>query len=187
MARQFSLRYQIPPVCLLPPAADAAGRTSSFRDLANALKAYIVVHINQGNAAPVTLSVLQGQDVLGTGSKAVGALPIWLTAVTASSDALAVQTAAATFATSATIADKIVVFEITPEMCLDLVNGFHAIAIETSASNAANITEAELFIYGVLPGRVGAFVLRLAPFGRFHDHNIQVHRGQVGIFRHRDV
>ena len=147
MARQISMPYQFPPVCLLPPAADAAGRTSAYRDLANALKAWVVVHVNQGNAAQVTLSILQGQDTSGTGSKAVGVMPIWLTAATATSDALAVQTPGATFQTSATVADKIVVFEITPEMCLDLVNGFHTIAVQTSASNAANITEAELFLW----------------------------------------
>ncbi len=44
------------------------------------------------------------------------------------------------------------IFEITPEMCMDLVNGFHTIAVQTSASNAANITEAELFIYGSYQG-----------------------------------
>jgi len=147
MARQISMPYQFPPVALLPPAADAAGRTSAYRDLANALKAWVVVHVNQGNAAQVTLSILQGQDTSGTGSKAVGVMPIWLTAATATSDALAVQTAAATFQTSVTVADKIVVFEITPEMCMDLVNGFHTIAVQTSASNAANITEAELFLW----------------------------------------
>ena len=147
MARQISMPYQFPPVGLLPPAADAAGRTSAYRDLANALKAWVVVHVNQGNAAQVTLSILQGQDVSGTGSKAVGVMPIWLTAATATSDALAVQTAAATFQTSVTVADKIVVFEITPEMCMDLVNGFHTIAVQTSASNAANITEAGLFLW----------------------------------------
>ena len=152
MARQISMPYQFPPVGLLPPAADAAGRTSAYRDLANALKAWVVVHVNQGNAAQVTLSILQGQDVSGTGSKAVGVMPIWLTAATATSDALAVQTAAATFQTSAGTTDKIVVFEITPEMCMDLVNGFHTIAVQTSASNAANITGAELFIYGSYQG-----------------------------------
>ena len=152
MARQISMPYQFPPVALLPPAADAAGRTSAYRDLANALKAWVVVHVNQGNAAQVTLSILQGQDVSGTGSKAVGVMPIWLTAATATSDALAVQTAAATFQTSAGTTDKIVVFEIAPEMCMDLVNGFHTIAVQTSASNAANITEAELFIYGSYQG-----------------------------------
>ena len=114
MARQISMPYQFPPVGLLPPAADAAGRTSAYRDLANALKAWVVVHVNQGNAAQVTLSILQGQDVSGTGSKAVGVMPIWLTAATATSDALAVQTAAATFQTSVGTTDKIVVFEITP-------------------------------------------------------------------------
>lgn len=152
MARQFSMPYTIPPVGLLAPAADAAGRTSSYRNLANALKAYIVVHVNQGNAAPVTLSLLQGQDVSGTGSKATGVVPIWLTASTAASDALAAQTPGASFATSAGLTDKIVVFEITPEACLDTANGFHTIAVSTSASNAANITEAKLFIFGSYQG-----------------------------------
>ena len=152
MARQISMPYQFPPVALLPPAADAGGRTSAYHDLQNALKAWVVVHVNQGNAAQVTLSILQGQDVSGTGSKAVGVMPIWLTAATATSDALAVQTAAATFQTSAGTTDKLVIFEITPEMCMDLVNGFHTIAVQTSASNAANITEAELFIYGSYQG-----------------------------------
>ena len=152
MARQFSMPYQIPPVSLLPPAADAAGRTGSYRNLASALKSYVVVHINQGNAAQVTVSLLQAQDVSGTGSKAIGAAPIWLTAATATSDALVAQTAAATFQTSATVADKIVVFEIVPEACLDVANGFHTLAVQTGASNAANITAAELFILGSYQG-----------------------------------
>jgi len=152
VARQFSMPYQIPPVSLLPPAADAAGRTSSYRDLTNALKAYVVARVNQGNAAQVTFSILQGQDVLGTGAKAAGVMPIWLNAATAVSDALAVQTAAASLQTSATLADKIVLFEITPEMCLDVVNGFRTVAIQTSASNAANITSAHLFILGSYQG-----------------------------------
>jgi hypothetical protein len=152
MARQFSMPYMIPPVCLLAPAADSAGRTSTFRDLRNALKAYVVVHVNQGASNTVLLSVLQGQDVSGTGSKAVAVVPIWLTAATATSDALVVQTAAATFTTSAGTTDKIVVFEITPEMCMDLVNGFHTIAVSTGSSSASNITEAELFILGSYQG-----------------------------------
>jgi len=152
MARQFSMPYQIPPVSLLPPAADPAGRISSFRDLTNALKAYIVARVNQGNAAEVTFSLLQGQDVLGTGSKAVGAVPVWMNAATASTDTLAIQTAAASLQTSATIADKIVIFEIVPEMCIDVVNGFRTLAVQTSASNAANVTEASLFILGAYQG-----------------------------------
>lgn len=148
MARQFSMPYQIPPVSLLAPAADAAGRTSPYRSLKNAMKAYVVVHINQGNAATVLLSVLQAQDVSGTGSKAVGAMPIWLTADTATSDALVVQTPLNTFTTSATLKDKIVVFEITPEQVMDVTGGFRAIAVSTGASSAANIPEAKLYVLG---------------------------------------
>jgi hypothetical protein len=146
MARQFSMVYQIPPVSLLSPAADAAGRTSPYRNLKNALKAFVVARVNQGNAAQVTLSLLQGQDVSGTGSKAAGSVPIFLNASTAATDAYVAQAAGASLQTSAATTDKIVVFEITPEMCLDLQNGFHTIAVQTSASNAANITSAELFV-----------------------------------------
>ena len=150
MARQFSLPYQIPPVSLLAPQADAAGRVSPYRSLANALKAWVVVEVNQGNAATVLLSLLQAQDNLGTNSKATGAVPIWLQAATGTSDANVQQTAAATFTPSAVLANKIVIFEITPEMCLDLVNGFNHVAISTGASNAANITRADLFILAAI-------------------------------------
>ena len=148
MARQFSMPAQIPPVSLLPPATDAAGRTGSYRSLKNALKAYIVARVNQGNAAQVTFTPLQAQDVAGTGAKAIAAVPIWLDADTSVSDALVVQAAAASLQTSAATKDKIVVFEITPEQALDVANGFDCIALQTSASNVANITTAELFVLG---------------------------------------
>jgi precorrin isomerase len=77
MARQFSLVAQAYERNLLAPAADAAGRTSTYRSLKNALKAYVVVCVNQGNAATVLLSVLQASAVAGTGSKAISATPIW--------------------------------------------------------------------------------------------------------------
>ena len=152
MARQISMPYQFPPVSLLAPAADSAGRTSSYRDLRNALKAWVVAEVNQGAANTVLLSILQGQDVSGTGSKAVGAMPIWLDADTSISDALVVQTAAATYTTSATTKNKIVVFEITPEMCMDVGNGFKTIAISTGSSSASNITRAELIIWQAIQG-----------------------------------
>jgi hypothetical protein len=147
MARNFSLPYQIPPVALLPPAADAAGRTSGYRNIRSVDKAYIVVHLNQGNAAVVTLTPLQGQDVSGTGSKGLSAaVPIWLMEPTSTTDALVAQTAGTSFTTDATVADKIVIFEITPEACMDIPNAFRSLAVSTSASNAANITEAKLWL-----------------------------------------
>jgi len=146
MALNFILPYAIPPVALLAPAADAGGRSSPFRNIRSVDKAYIKVHINQGNAAPVTLTIQQAKDVSGTGAKALSAaVPIWLNDATAASDAFVAQTAAASFATDATVADKIVIFEITAAACMDVTNGYRTINITTSASNAANITEAELF------------------------------------------
>jgi hypothetical protein len=153
MGKQFSLPSMLPPVSLLPPAADAAGRTSAFRNIRSVDKAYVVCRINQGNAAPVTLTITQGQDVSGTGAKGLlASTPIWLNDATAASDALVVQTAANSFTTDATIADKMVIFEILPEACMDIQNGFRSIAITTSASNAANITEATLYLLTDYPG-----------------------------------
>jgi len=148
MARQFSIPYQLPPISLLPAAADAAGRTGSYRSLRNAVKAYIVAEVNQGNAATVLLSVLQAKDSSGTGSKAINAAPNWLVADTSVTDALVAQAAAATATTSATTKDKLVVFEIEPDAALDVANGFNHITISTGASNAANVTAAQLYILG---------------------------------------
>ena len=148
MARQMQMAAQFPPVSLLPPAADAAGRTGSFRTLKNAEKAWVVARINQSNAATVQVSLLQAKDVSGTGSKAINSVPIWLQNATASSDLNVVQSNGASFTTDATIADKIVMFEVTPEVALDMANGYKCLAVQTGASNAANVTEATLYVYG---------------------------------------
>jgi hypothetical protein len=144
MARQFQLAEIMPPVELLPPAADAAGRTSSYLNVAKLDKAWIVCHIAQGNAATIALTPLQAQDVLGTGSKAITATQIWTDLDEVTLDLFTKQTNAANYTTDAGVKHKIVIFEISPQDCMDLVNGFHTIAIQTGASNAANITEAML-------------------------------------------
>lgn len=133
---------------MLAPAADSAGRTSNYFSLRNALKAYIVVHLNQGNAATVALTPLQASDVSGTGSKVITATPIWSNLNESANSALTSRTAAANYTTDAGVHDKIVVFEIVPEQCMDVANAFDCVAIQTGASNAANITEATLFVLG---------------------------------------
>ena len=149
MARQFSLPFQIPPTALLAPAADAAGRSSSFVSLKNALKAWIVCHVNQGNAATVALTPEQATAVAGTSAKVITATPIWANLDTATIAAPGVkETDAANFTTDAAVKDKIVIFEIVPEQCMDVANGFDCINVTTGASNAANITSAEIYILG---------------------------------------
>lgn len=147
MARQFRLWESGHVVSLLPAAADAAGRISSYVSLLNAHKAYLVCHVNQGNAAPVTFTPMQAQDDVGTGAKAIGLAPIVANLDTASSDTLAVVAAAANYKTDAGLKDKLVIFEIEPQEVMDVNNTsgvFGHVAIETSASNAANITSATL-------------------------------------------
>lgn len=142
MAKQFQFVYQCPPIGLLAPAADAAGRTGTYKSLRNCSgKVALVCRVNQGNAAQVTFTPLQAQDSAGTGSKAIPAVPVFFNADASVSDTLVAQTAAANFQTTATLKDKFVVFEFDPAE-LDMAGGFNHIAIQTSASNAANITEA---------------------------------------------
>lgn len=143
MARQFSFGAQVPKVELLNPAADAAGRTSRYISLKNAMKVSIEVHLTQGNAATVLLSVLQATNVAGAGSKAIAAVPIFSNLDTSISDAETARTAGATYTTDAATKNKTVRFEFVPEAALDMANGFVCIAISTGASNAANITQAE--------------------------------------------
>lgn len=149
MARQYQMASMFPPIALLAPAADSAGRTSSnYLSLRNAEKAWVVVHVNQGNAATIALTLLQATSSTGTGSKAISnAVPIWLCDSALTADALVAQAAGLSYTTDANVADKIVVFEITPEVALDMVNGFNHIGISTGASNAANITSALLVVW----------------------------------------
>lgn len=134
------------PYNMLPPAADAAGRTSAYFSLKGASRAWIVVYLDQGNAATVLLSLLQATAVAGTGSKAIAAARIW----TKLDEALLVflkQTEAVSFTTDAAVKKKFVIFEIDPTKLMDIANNFDCIAISTGASNAANITSATLWIY----------------------------------------
>lgn len=143
------MKLQIPegavPYTLLAPAADAAGRTSAYMSLKNAVRAWIVLHISQGNAATILCSPLQASAVAGTGSKAIAATRISTKLDQAFTD-FTKQTEATTFTTDAALKDKYVVFEIDPNKVLDQANRFNCIAVSTGASNAANITEATLWI-----------------------------------------
>jgi len=132
---------------LLNPATDAAGRTGIWVSLKTGHKAWVVCHLQQGNAATVTFTINQAKDVSGTGSKASYAGPLWANEDTSSggSDTLVVQTAANAYTTGATLKNKIVVFEIDP-VSLDVANGFRTITVITGASNVANVTQAIVYV-----------------------------------------
>lgn len=129
-------------VAALNPATDAAGRTGAYVSLKNVNLAYIVVHITQGNAATIALSINQATAVAGTSAKAITAsVPIWSNLDVSASDALVRRTDAVSYTTDAGVKNKIVVFQIDPAT-LDVANGFDCIAVVTGSSNVANITQA---------------------------------------------
>ncbi len=136
---------------LMPPATDAAGRTSDWLSLKHAIKATLVLHITQGNAATILISLLQGLNVSGGSSKAGPAVPIWSNLDTAAGDTMVRRTDAATYTTDAGVKNKIVVLDIDPSQ-LDADAGFDCIAISTGASNVANITSAQAYLEMKNPG-----------------------------------
>jgi hypothetical protein len=151
MSKQFNFVYQAPPIGMLPPQAQASvtGPYKSLRNVSG--KCAVVCHINQGNAATVTITLLQAQNSAGLNSKAVGtnaSPPIFYNANTTTADTLTAQAAANSFTTDATLADKLVVFEFDPADALDLNNGFNHLAVQMNAGNAANIVEAHMEYLG---------------------------------------
>ena len=147
MAPIISLVEGTPHFQTLTPAADAAGRTSSYFSLKNAHRAFAVFHIAQSNAATVALSIVQASAVAGTGTKAInGTHRIWSAPNVATDVRPTQQTSAASFTTDAGLANKMVVIEIDPAVNLDLAGGFDCIAMVTGASNVANLTFGELVI-----------------------------------------
>lgn len=142
---RLNIPQSVTPYHFLAPAADAAGRTSSYLSLKGAVRAWIVVYVDQGNAATILLSPLQASAVAGTGSKAISAARIWVKLDEAATSFTA-ATEAATYTTDAGVKKKFVIFELDPAKVLDQANGFDCIAVSTGASNAANITSATLWV-----------------------------------------
>ncbi len=142
---RLNLPQDLTPYHLLAPAADAAGRSSAYLSLKNAVKAWVVAYIEQGNAATIALTLQQASAVAGTGSKAINAVRIWTKLDEASADFTA-QTEAASYTTDAALKKKIVIFEIDPAKAFDVANDFDCLRVTTGASNVANITSAFLLV-----------------------------------------
>lgn len=153
MSTSINLPVEFAPCNCLPPAADAAGRTGDYVSLKNAVKAWVVAYIDQGNAATIALTVQQASAVAGTGVKDINAVArIWSSEDLVTTNVLTRQTDGKTFTTSAAVKAKCVVFEIDPAQALDLAGGFDCITLTTGASNAANITSAVVYVQPKYPG-----------------------------------
>jgi len=136
------------PFSLLPPAADAAGRTSVYKSLKGAVKAWIVVYINQGAANTVLLSPMQALNVSAGSAIACRACRIY-SKLTAATVDFTQDTEATTYTTDAGTDAKVIIFEIDPNKSLTPEHAtgvYDCVAVSTGASAAANITSAMLWI-----------------------------------------
>jgi hypothetical protein len=141
MSAAFCLPQETKLVTALKPQAGAA-LTGAYVSLKNYGRCFVMVDIDQANAATMAISIEQASAVAGTGSKVITvAVPIWANQDCATTDTLVRQTDAVDFTTSAAVKVKKVVFEIDPAT-LDINNGFDCVCVKTAASNAANITAA---------------------------------------------
>jgi hypothetical protein len=133
-------------ICILDPAADAAGRASravSLKNYTGSVK--LVAYINQGNAATVTVTPEQCSAVAGTGAKAIVASPVYAAQDLATTTVKVRGANAAAFTTSAATTAKMVEFLIDPA-AFDTAGGFDCLRVSTGASNVANITSAFLIL-----------------------------------------
>lgn len=154
--RHFSVVNFLQPDTLLNPAADAGGRTGTYRNVTGAHRVFITYHITQGNAATVALTPQQAKDTSGTSAKAILTAKIYVNEDTSlGSGNFVQQTDAASYTTTASTKNKIVVFELDLPDALDLTNSFKTITAQTGASNAANITSAVVEMYGSYLGASG--------------------------------
>lgn len=137
----------VSPVTVLPPAASASARESKFVSLKNAVKAYIIVDVNQGDANTVLIKPYQATAVANTGLKVIAnATRIWQQLDTDNSAAFTRQADAVNFTTSTATVSKSVIFEIVPTD-LDVANGFDCIGVTTGASNSGNIVGAKIVTF----------------------------------------
>lgn len=131
---------------LLKPATDAAGRTGRWITVKDAQRAWILVTLDQGNAATVLLTPRQASAVAGTGTKVLAnAVQIWANEDVATNDTWVRATDAVNYTTSAAVKEKQVLFQIELSG-LDIAGGFDCITVATGASNVANVTAAVAFL-----------------------------------------
>ena len=120
--------------------------TGAYVSLRDAEMCFVLVNINQANAATVDITIEQATDVEGTGSKAItNVVQIWVDQDCAATDALVRQVDAVAFTTSAALKRKLVVFQIDPAR-LDVSNGYDCITVKTAASDVSNITAAQYIL-----------------------------------------
>ena len=148
---QFNMPINCKPVEAITPQAGGA-ITGDWLSTKLVEMVYIVVHINQANAAPVAITINQATNVAaGSTTPITAVVPIWANEDCATSDLLVEQTAAVGFTTSAATTHKVIVFKVDPA---GLAEGFDCLTVITAVSDVANITSAMYYVVPRYTNRV---------------------------------
>lgn len=130
----------------LTPQTNAGALVGDYISLKNVNKAYVLVEIQQANAATVAITIEQDTTIGISASKAITvAVPIWSNLDCAASDLLVARTAAVSYTTDNGVKHKLVLFEIDPTT-LDIANGFDCICVKVAGSDVANIVGAQYIL-----------------------------------------
>ena len=137
MARQLSLPQHFKLAQAINPRTTNGGVTSDIVSVKTGQKLWFVVELTQAAAHATTLSLVQATSVAGSTNKAGPAVPIWANEDTVASDTLVRQASdAASYAVTANVKNKEIVFEVDPAR-LDLDNGYDCVYLTASDSSQA--------------------------------------------------
>ena len=125
---------------ITPGTTDGGARTSDAISMKNVQRCWLVCSAQGGAAAAVTWTPMQATDVaIGTNKVLTNAVPIQHVADCATSDVLARATAAKLYATAAAAKNTITIFQIDPDVALDVDGGYDCLYVTTLGANAANL------------------------------------------------
>ena len=124
-----------------------AWAVGDYVSLKNCQMAFVVAHMQQGNADQSTIVINQAQAVAGTNEKVLAnVVPVWADLDVAASDALTRRTDAVNYQLDVGVKNKVVVFQIDPAS-LDVANGFDCINAYVATGNSANVLGVEYFLF----------------------------------------
>lgn len=131
-------------VQIFAPKTTNANLTSTVVSLKNAVRATITLHFTQAVGHATTPTLKQATDI-AAGTNAAGPTSrIWANEDTATSDALVEKTAAASYAVTNDVKNKIVIFEVDPAA---LTDGYDCVYITIGTSaQATNFVSGEIEI-----------------------------------------
>lgn len=123
-----------------PGVTDGGARTSDAISMKNVQRCWLVCSSSGGAAAAVTWTPMQATDVaIATNKVLTNVVPIQHVADTDTSDVLVRATAAKNYATAAAAEPTITIFQIDPDVALDVDGGYDCLYVMTSGANAGNL------------------------------------------------